>query len=189
MPRMSRRTMIALGAAVAGSTSAGAAWAAGNAGAPVPARAATVVDPMSLVHPELRKSADEMVAMVANFPPVSAATLAQSRRAMAGWTQPRLADVPVTRHTVPGRGLVPDVDVYVVNSKPGAARPATLNTHGGGYVLGSADGDVRNLQEIALALDCTCVSVDYAPEARCRSSRASRVCRRPSSAWARWICS
>jgi acetyl esterase/lipase len=60
----------------------------------------------------------------------------------------------------------PDVAIYIVNAKPGTARPAILHTHGGGFVLGSAEDSVRFLQELAKELDCVCVSVDHrlAPE-------------------------
>jgi acetyl esterase/lipase len=61
-----------------------------------------------------------------------------------------------------------------VNARKGPGRPAILHTHGGGYVLGEARGDVRSLQETAKALDCVCVSVDYrlAPETHWQGSTA-----------------
>lgn len=169
MKRITRRTAIASGAAFAAGMAVEPTSIAG-ATAPTPTvRSLPSLDPMSLVHPELRGIAAEMVAAAGDTPPLSAATLAVWRQRMAGWVQPPLPDVPVTRRTVPGRGAVPEVDVYVVNAKPGSApRPAILHTHGGGYVLGDAPGSVRPLQEIARALDCVCVSVDYAlaPAAR-----------------------
>jgi acetyl esterase/lipase len=45
-------------------------------------------------------------------------------------------------------------------------RPAILHMHGGGFVFGSAESFLYALQDIAAALDCVIVSVDYrlAPE-------------------------
>ena len=60
--------------------------------------------------------------------------------------------------------------VYVVNAAAdgASARPAILHTHGGGFICGSALGTLGFMQEIAGALDCIVVSVDYrlAPETR-----------------------
>ena len=45
-------------------------------------------------------------------------------------------------------------------------RPAVLNIHGGGYVAGSVARDDAAMRELAVALDCVVMSVDYrlAPE-------------------------
>ncbi len=50
----------------------------------------------------------------------------------------------------------------------GSLRPCILHTHGGGYIIGDAKSGIRALQEVAAALDCLIVSVDYrlAPETR-----------------------
>jgi len=60
----------------------------------------------------------------------------------------------------------PDVAIYIVNARPGASRPAILHTHGGGFVTGSAESSVRQLQELCAKVDCVAVSVEYrlAPE-------------------------
>jgi acetyl esterase/lipase len=93
---------------------------------------------------------------------------------MDKWTQPPLADVPVEERSIAGLAGQPEVKIVIVNARAGTTRPAILHTHGGGYVLGAARGDVRPLQETAKALDCVCVSVDYrlAPETRWQGSTA-----------------
>lgn len=171
MRRTTRRDWLGMSAATVAAAAAGGlpfAASLANAAAAAARSAANPPDPLALVHPELRDAARKMLAMAEKFPQLSAATLAEARRGMAGWIQPPLPDVPVVKRIVAGRRGAPDVDIYVVNAKAGAARPAILYTHGGGYVLGSGADDVHGLQEIALALDCVCVSVDYAlaPEAR-----------------------
>jgi acetyl esterase/lipase len=73
----------------------------------------------------------------------------------------------VERRLIPGPTGSPDVTVYVINaSSRGRNRPAILHLHGGGYVLGSAQGAVPELEKIAHSLDCVAVTVDYrlAPE-------------------------
>lgn len=67
---------------------------------------------------------------------------------------------------VPGPGG--DVSVLIFDPKPRAEnRPATIYIHGGGYVVGRANTNIRLAQEIAQATDSMVVSVDYAlaPEA------------------------
>lgn len=193
---MSRRDALAMGGAIA--LGAAAAPAAVRADAPAAARgaapppaavrgvgtspgAATRVAPRApaldvdrLIHPELRAAAEQIRQMAATMPSVSAATLAESRRGMERWVQPNLPDIAVeTRTASVGHGT-PDVQLIVVNAKPGASRPAILHTHGGGFVIGTARADVRDLQEIARTLDCVCVTVEYrlAPEATWQASTA-----------------
>src|SRR5258705_2037403 len=81
--------------------------------------------------------------------------------------RPPLASPPYVERTIPGRAGAPDVRVYVVNSTAGGApRAAILYTHGGGFVLGDAKASLNAIQEVALALDCVIVTVEYrlAPE-------------------------
>ena len=125
------------------------------------------VDPMALVNPELRPA---LQAMLKAFPfpkgEVSPAQLAALRKMNLG-QKPRLLQQPsVGERSVPGRGGAPDVRVFVINAKAGERRPVILHTHGGGFVLGSAAGDVPTLQVLAQALDCVIVTVEYrlAPE-------------------------
>ena len=81
-----------------------------------------------------------------------------------------LEAVQCRERSVPGAAGAPDVRVlhYTPPGNAAAPRPALLNIHGGGYVLGSADqNDVAN-RAMSLAMGCAVVSVDYrlAPETR-----------------------
>lgn len=150
-----------------------AASAAGSLAASRPAAApsgSAAGDPWVHVAPELRPMTRSFEDLFAKQPPLDAAHLAEHRG--HSWTSPpRLADVPVTQRRVP-TAHGPDVAVFVVNEKAGAARPGILSTHGGGFVLGTAEGDVPFLQPIARALDCCIVTVDYrlAPETTWKGS-------------------
>jgi acetyl esterase/lipase len=128
--------------------------------------AAAAPGPMDLVDPELRAAARQMDE--AKFPPLSEAALPQMRSMSWGADQPMLADIPIAEQRIPRAAGGGDILVYVVNAAPGKARPGILHTHGGGYVLGSAKSDLRDLQLLAKALDCVIVTVDYrlAPETR-----------------------
>ena len=129
------------------------------------AKSTSGVDPMTLVNPELRPALE---AMLKSFPSpkgeVTPAQLAGLRKMMG--QKPPLKQPPVAERSVPGRGGSPDVRVFVINAKAGERRPAILHTHGGGFVLGTAGGDVTNLQLMAQALGCVIVTVEYglAPE-------------------------
>jgi acetyl esterase/lipase len=138
--------------------------------APLLAQAAAPALPLHLVHPELR----DLVPMVEQFakgtPPLNRANLEKLRRPNPLFSQPPIDSVPFEKRMVPvGKGH-PDVAIYIINAKSGgrvdAGRPAILHTHGGGYVLGSAESSIHGLQELCKALDCVAVSVDYrlAPE-------------------------
>ena len=76
------------------------------------------------------------------------------------------AEVPYERRCIAGLAGRPEVVVYVVNGGKASSRPAILHTHGGGFVMGSAEAAVAELQAICRTLDCVAVSVDYrlAPE-------------------------
>lgn len=81
---------------------------------------------------------------------------------------PELEAVSCVERFVPGAPGDPEVRVlhYTPPGKPAGLRPAVLEIHGGGYVIGIADmSDVTN-RAMALSLDCVVVSVDYrlAPE-------------------------
>lgn len=119
------------------------------------------------VHPELRQYLPSIKQMTADS--LNANTLAQIRRSIASTGTPALEQPTVTERFIPGAKGMPDVRIYVINAGVrDAARPAILNTHGGGYILFDAKFGIRSLQEIALALDCVIVSVDYrlAPETK-----------------------
>jgi acetyl esterase/lipase len=154
---INRRGLLAMGAAATVSMTA-AAVAAPN----VPADA-----DVSFVHPELRAFA-QMYLKYASGYTISAETLAQTRKASSGFQKPFDAAVSVEEKRIPASGNAPDVLVYVINAKPGSARPGILHVHGGGFVLGSARDSVPDLQQLAIQLDCTVVTVDYrlAPDAQ-----------------------
>jgi acetyl esterase/lipase len=77
-------------------------------------------------------------------------------------------DIDVQERSLSSEPGAPDVRVLVYVPK-GAPRPlgALLWIHGGGYVLGSADGDDVLVKTIVDRVGCAAVSVDYrlAPEA------------------------
>lgn len=118
------------------------------------------------IAPELRPAAREMIEN--GFPPVTEEML----RSMPVDGGPPPAElipgIPVVEHDVAADGMLPAVRVFVVNADPGSRRPVVLHTHGGGFILGSARGELRYLQETAQALGCVIVSVEYrlAPAAR-----------------------
>lgn len=124
--------------------------------------------PLELVHPELRPMVRQIEHFTRGRPGISRETLAQARTPMRNnpFAAGPLTDVPYEKRTVPGGKGQPDVTVYVVNARPGASRPAILHTHGGGFVTGSAEQSVRDLQGICKELDCVAVTVEYrlAPE-------------------------
>ena len=129
-------------------------------------QAAAAADPLSFVHPELRAAARQAQPLGQALSAMTAETLPTMRGAADAMMPPPLDAPPVERRTVPGSAGEPDVEVYVINAKPGASRPGILHVHGGGYVTGSASASVRPLQEVAAALDCCAVTVEYrlAPE-------------------------
>jgi acetyl esterase/lipase len=118
------------------------------------------------VNPELRPFAAQMLPYFRNAPPWSRANLAANRKAMKAYGRSPLPDVPYERRQVPGLRGQPDVTIYVINAKAGALRPAILHTHGGGFVGGSAEASIRDMQDLCKGLDCIAVTVEYrlAPE-------------------------
>lgn len=118
------------------------------------------------VNPELLPLYRVVQSYFASAPPPTRETLAAQRK-LSPSAEPQRSPAWEER-TVPGPRGAPDLRVYVIN--PGAPgqplRPAILHMHGGGFVAGVARSDIRRLQDIALALDCVIVTVDYrlAPE-------------------------
>lgn len=166
---MKRRTFLA---------GAGALVAASGLARVSTALAQTATDDAILahVHPELRAVARRILAATGARAPLSRATLADERAfAAAHGAKPR-ADVPVDKRQIPGSTGQPPVTVFLINAGNGASatgrRPAILHTHGGGFVTGSAQNAVAELQAICKALDCMAVSVEYrlAPEFTWRAS-------------------
>lgn len=71
------------------------------------------------------------------------------------------------RHSIPGLDGDPDVTVITVRPRDTApASPALVSAHGGGFVMGSAEGDLSPPAQIATETRAVVVSVDYrlAPE-------------------------
>jgi acetyl esterase/lipase len=131
------------------------------------AAVAPAFDPTPYVHPELRPLMAQ-IRKVVSGEPLTSATLA-ARRKMNYMRPPQAAPAYVER-MIPGRKGDPDVRVYVINAGAAGAAPraAILHTHGGGFVLQDAKAAIGSMQELALALDCVIVTVDYrlAPETR-----------------------
>jgi acetyl esterase/lipase len=133
---------------------------------PIWAAASAADDYMRFIHPDLRESAAQIVAMGVNEQPITLENLASFRDGMKKWEQPWRNDVPAEMRTINGPSGAPDVVIYIVNADPANPRPAILHTHGGGYIGGSAKSSVPNLQNVCAELGCMAVSVEYrlAPE-------------------------
>lgn len=141
-----------------------AAFAGGRALA-APAPAAFDVTPF--VHPDLRAMVASMRAQIGND--LNARTLAQNRKQMMAYMGAPLPAPGWAQEMLPGRKDQPPVRVYAINAgQKDKPRPAIVHMHGGGYVLGEARISLRSMQEVAAALDCVVVTVDYrlAPETR-----------------------
>ncbi|WP_442680012.1 alpha/beta hydrolase [Sphingomonas sp. ASY06-1R] len=153
---LGRRDMMELGAgALLAAFSSSASFAQG-------AKPAAIFDN---VDPELRPIAEAMVKADGPSRPWTRAMLNDIRSHMPP-PAARRADVPVEQRRVSGRAGQPDVTLWIVNARSGSNRPAILHTHGGGFILGSAQSELAYLQGIAHDLDCVIVSVEYrlAPE-------------------------
>ncbi len=152
---------------------AGSAALAGLATMPLAAAPPPYELPADMVHPELRPMLKDIIKYTSGPPMTRASVLAsRGKDSTNPFMQPPTGDVPWEKKMVPvGKGH-PDVAIYIVNARPGTRRPAILETHGGGYIIGAAKDSVRGLQEICKALDCVAVSVDYrlAPETTYRGS-------------------
>jgi acetyl esterase/lipase len=80
---------------------------------------------------------------------------------------PRSDAIDIEDRAVPGPPGAPDVVVRIYRARAhDGIRPALLWIHGGGYVLGSIEADDLRIQQLAEAVECTVVSVEYrlAPE-------------------------
>jgi acetyl esterase/lipase len=124
-------------------------------------------DPYAYVDPEL---AGPLRNWPGGFDAPDARNLA-SMRAADGPIGPGLSapEFQPRKAKVPGRAGTPDVPILIIDPKPDQKnKSAVLYIHGGGYVLGTADSNLRNAQEIAQGTDSLVVSVDYAlaPEAK-----------------------
>jgi len=98
--------------------------------------------------PQIREGFDQMMAQGA---------------AMA----PAFPDIEVSERHVPGSVGSPDVRVLVYIPKNVARpMPGLLYIHGGGYIIGSPEGEDLQVKQIVTEIGCAVVSVDYrlAPE-------------------------
>lgn len=135
------------------------------------ASALTIDQRLSPVAAELRPAARQMIEH--GFPPITADVLRNMPENEALSPGNLLAHVPIVERHIPAQGSSPGVKVFVVNSDPAQVRPAILHIHGGGHVVGSARGELLNLQETAQALDCTVVSVEYRLSPRARFTQST----------------
>ena len=124
---------------------------------------------MEFVHPELRAALKLAIEnYYSQFPSLTNSSLHKYRQAAAEMAMPAFPSPPVTERLIPGPKGAPKVRIYMAGNSPGAAKPAVLHMHGGGYVAGTALRDLRDIQSLSTALDCVVVSVEYrlAPETR-----------------------
>ncbi|OYX66071.1 MAG: hypothetical protein B7Y88_06355 [Sphingomonadales bacterium 32-64-17] len=123
------------------------------------APAMAVADRLAPIAPELRPAARMMIE--SGFPPITEDMLATIADNPGPPAPELLPNIPVAERDIEARGALPAVKLFVIKSEPTLARPAILHVHGGGHLVGSVRGELRNLQETAQALDCTIVSVEY----------------------------
>lgn len=124
-----------------------------------------VVPPMSMIHPDLRSEVPAFVDMLRSLPPLNALNLSKRRETVL--VRGALAtDIPYQRRIIPGPKGNPELAVLAVNLGTGNPKPAIVHMHGGGMIRGSAFEHIGDAQDLARALDCVVVSVDYrlAPE-------------------------
>lgn len=121
-----------------------------------------------LIDPELVGMLDVFPALT--FTPESLALIRTSFSEMNTQPPENLPDfsaISVNEHFVPGPQGAPDVRVLVYQpTTRSTSLPALLWIHGGGYVIGTADGDDLGVKSMVATLGCVAVSVDYrlAPE-------------------------
>ena len=122
-------------------------------------------DWMDLVHPEYRAIIRPMMAAIGSEP-ITLATLPQNRAFAKQRVQSPLVDVPWEKRMISVGSGNPDVAIHIINAKPGAARPAMLHMHGGGFISGNAEAAIPELQALCSTLDIAAVTVEYrlAPE-------------------------
>jgi len=119
-----------------------------------------------LVDPQFRAALEELLLHTPHT--LDSTSLSQWRDFMRSLARPVLPAPAVVERLIPGPQGVPNVRVYTVGVSTGASKPAVLHIHGGGFVSSSAEIELRNAQDLAVALDCVVLTVDYrlAPETR-----------------------
>jgi len=110
----------------------------------------------------------ELQPWLAMLPDLDIRDLAGARAIMAGALPPITPPdgVAVEERFVPGPPGGPDVRVLVFSPAAAGPRPAMIYLHGGGFVLGSPEGEWELPALLAAEVGATVVSVDYrlAPE-------------------------
>ncbi|MDT7837926.1 alpha/beta hydrolase [Aquabacterium sp. OR-4] len=147
----------------------GLAARAGAAGPPPDRPPAPALSPaaervLATVHEDLRPLARRFLA--APPPPPLSATSLPALRGMKFMLPPQLAEPAPQTLRIDGPAGARALSLHVVGERAATAKPVLLYLHGGGFVSGAPAMDVRQLQDIALAVDCIVVSVGYrlAPE-------------------------
>lgn len=127
-----------------------------------------ILDSMHLVDPELRGKLEIMQELMGGdaIDNLTADLLPGMRENVEKFARPLLPTPVPQERMIPGSNGAPDVRIYVIDAKPGAARPAVLYIHGGGFIMRSAKSALLHVQNISISHDCVVVSVDYrlAPE-------------------------
>lgn len=118
----------------------------------------------------------EILPTLEAFPPLnlSVETLAAVRASYSELAEKYWATIPLdltglrlTEHTIPGASGDPSVRILVLEpTQSSGPRPGIVDIHGGGLVIGTADGNVRPCSVLARELGAVIVLVDYrlAPE-------------------------
>ncbi len=117
-----------------------------------------------LVDPELLPLIEQMPAFQFTLE-----TLPVVRAGMQAARQPVVLSpsVSVTERFIPGPAGAPEIRVLITQPKSGGSgRPGILHTHGGGYIMGTAEMTLATDAAYAEALGAVAVSIDYrlAPE-------------------------
>lgn len=129
--------------------------------APLSPPAATSVDPINLVDPELRPILEQIPPLDLGMDNLQAVRSAQFPPAL-----PAPAIQPTDRYILGGEGN-PRLRVVVLDPAPQRPdKPAILHIHGGGLVVGKPEVAITELQQLSAELGALVVSVDYrlAPE-------------------------
>jgi acetyl esterase/lipase len=134
---------------------------------PFPPQQDLVMPSRHLVDPELLGALETLPALDLSLEvlPLIRAGILQMSGQMAGSVT--IPEIERSERFIPGPQGAPDIRVLVYSPKDGAAaRPAYLQIHGGGYVIGAAElGEIANAM-LSRELGCVVVAVDYrlAPE-------------------------
>jgi acetyl esterase/lipase len=133
---------------------------------------------LHLLDPELHEGARAMQPMYVALYPMDESKLAARRARMEEMLPPFVEGAAVEQRIVPGPADAPELLLYIINADPTHVRPAIVHMHGGGFTASSARAAVPGLQGLAMALDCTIVTIEYrnAPEARFHQSGEDDYC-------------